>query len=237
MKEEHSLCLSRRCQRTCRVGFVDSLLGLKPSFNPLQSNHPADDKEEQSNALSTDKSLSYRNAVKNSRGTNDRAVQNSEAYASKTMKAPWDEGDDWTVDYSYLSEPEYRRHWGKIINSTDSKIRSLSTRSLSTPSWWLPVNEKQTIAGFGGGGRTILSSVSESVVSQKRLKRMITPVSGSNSKHMKGKRRGGKRKRDPLHGLALPSISTDAVSVTSWRANRKCLRALMEYDEGDQDWV
>ena len=236
-KEGHSLCLSRRCQRTCRVGFVDSLLGLKPSLNPLQSKHPSEDKEEQSNILSIDKSLSYRNEVLNSRGTNDNSVQNSEAYAMKTMKAPWDEGDDWTVDYSYLSEPEYRRHWGKIANSTDSKKRSFSTRSLSRPSRWLPVNEKQTIAGSGGGGRTILSSVSESVVSQKRSKRMINPVSVSNSKQMKGKRRGGKRKRDPLHGLALPSTSTDAVSVTSWRENRKCLRALMEYDEGDQDWV
>jgi len=231
-KEGLSLCLSRRCQRTCRVGFVDSLLGLKSSFNPITN-----DTEEQSNALSAGKSSFYRSSVKHPMDTNKKAFQDSQGSTSKNIKVPWDDGDDWTVDYSYLSEPEYRRHWGKITNCTDSKTLSLSTRRLSPPSWWLPINEKQTNVGFGGGGRTSLSSVSESVVSKRKPTRAITPVSISTNKQANGRRRGGKRKRDLPHGLALPSTFTDVCSIASWRANRKCLRTLMEYDEADQDWV
>lgn len=235
IKEGPSLCLSRRCQRACRIGSVDSLLGTtKSSSNPLKkSNSPL----EQINATSTEKSPFHRNSTKNPIVAKKKAVQDSRDSASVTMKAPWEEGDDWTVDYSYLSEPEYRRHWGKIAKASSKNKTSLSTRSLSTPSWWLPGKEKQTSSSVGGGGRTSLSSVSESVVPRKQSKWMSTPGSILDNKQARGKRRGGKQKKGPLHGLALPKTTTDDCSVTSWRANRKCLRALMEYDEADQDWM
>jgi hypothetical protein len=170
------------------------------------------------------------NTVKNTIVTDANCVQNTQEAAPKTMKAPWAEGDDWTVDYSYLSEPEYRRPWGNNLKPL------LSTRSLSTPQ--LPIHKKQSIGLFGGAGRTSLSSVSESIVSQKRSKKILPPLSTIPKNQPSNRRRGGgKRKRDPLHGIALPRTSTDACSVTSWRENRKCLRALMEYDEADQDWV
>jgi hypothetical protein len=237
VKEGLNVCLLRRCQRTCRVGVVDSLLGLKSSSNPLHSIHPSGDKDEKIHASSMCKSSSHSNLVDNSMGIDNKVLQDSRKSASKTMKAPWDEGDDWTVDYSYLSEPEYRRQWNKVAKPTASKNPSLSTRNLSTPSWSLPVNEKRRIAGFVGGGRTSLSSISESVVSQKMSRKNIASVPASNNKQVKGRRGGGKRKRGLLHGLALPITATDACSVTSWRENRKCLRALMEYDEADQDWL
>ncbi len=232
-REGINLCLERRCQRATRIGFVDSLLGTKSLANPRQ---PADH-EERINTDSTEKRLSYSNSVNIAMVTKPQDVHDQQESASRTMKAPWEEGDDWTVDYSYLSEPEYRRHWGKATNSNDQKKTSLSTRSLSTPFWRPPVSKKQAIGLFDSGGRTSLSSVSESIVSQNRSKRTIIPMSVSHNQETQGRSRAGKRKRDPLHGIALPRTSTDATSVTSWRENRKCLRALMEYDEADQDWI
>ena len=232
-KEGISFCLERRCQRATRIGFVDSLVGTKSLANPRQ---PADH-EERINTNSTEKPLSYSNSVNIPIVTKPQDVHDQQESASKTMRAPWEEGDDWTVDYSYLSEPEYRRHWGKTTNSKDQKKPSSSRRSLSTPSWRPPVSKKQAIGLFGSGGRTSLSSVSESIVSQNRSKRTNIPMSVSHNQETQGRSRAGKRKRDPLHGIALPRTSTDATSVTSWRENRKCLRALMEYDEADQDWI
>ncbi len=213
-KEGVNICLARRCQRASRIGFVDSLLGTDSSVNQLQSN-------EQKEAVNA------KSSVRNETDTNFHDVQET---ASKTMKAPWEEGDDWTVDYSYLSEPEYRRHWGKNLQA------SSSTRSLSTPSRRAQAHRRQL---NGGAGRTSLSSISESIVPQHKRSKMAPPLPLPNTSQPKGRgrRKGGKRKRDPLHGISLPRTSTDASSVTSWRENRKCLRALMEYDEADQDWV
>ncbi len=251
-EKESTLCLERRCQRACRIGFVDSLLGTKSIVDPRQST----DHRERSHAMSTDTRQStdhrershtmstdtprFGQLVKSPMTTNDQVVHDSQDSGSKMMKAPWEEGDDWTVDYSYLSEPEYRRHWGMVTNSNEQIKPSSSSRSLSTPSWRPSVGKTRAIGLFGiGGGRTSLSSsVSESVLSKNRPKKRIQSMSMSNNYATTGgRRKTGKRKRDPLHGIALPRTSTDATSVTSWRENRKCLRALMEYDEADQDWV
>ena len=211
MKEGMGMCLARRCQRTSRIGFADSLLGTDSSVNQPHSNDTRKTAQNEMDAIAHD-------------------GQDAQETASKTMKAPWEEGDDWTVDYSYLSEPEYRRNWSKNFKP------SSSTRSLSTPSWRPQARRRQL---NGGAGRSSLSSVSGSIISQqKKSKIMAPPLPIPNNPQQTGRgRKGGKRKRDPLHGVALPRTSTDACSVTSWRENRKCLRALMEYDEADQDWV
>ena len=47
--------------------------------------------------------------------------------------------------------------------------------------------------------------------------------------------RKGKKKKNPLHDLELP-LPTDG-SVASWMNERRNLRALLYYDEADQDWV
>ena len=223
-----SFCLARRCRRTHRIGFADSLLGLQSSTKEHKSSQLSDDKKEQCDVQTIDKTSSYR--------TKKNGAKNLQDSRSKNAKAPWDDGGDWTVDYSYLSEPEYRQNWEKITHSTSRKKDTSSTK-YQTPSWWLPNDEKQTNKSVGGRGRTSLSSVSESIMSQKRSKRITNAFPMLSNRSVKGGRKGGKRKRDPLHGLVLPGTSTDACSVTSWRENRKCLRALMEYDEADQDWV
>jgi hypothetical protein len=50
------------------------------------------------------------------------------------------------------------------------------------------------------------------------------------------KKRGrGKKSKSTLHDLELP-MPTDG-SVASLLASRRSLRALMQYDEADQDWI
>ena len=50
------------------------------------------------------------------------------------------------------------------------------------------------------------------------------------------KKRGrGKNAKSALHDLELP-MPTDG-SVASLLASRRSLRALMQYDEADQDWI
>jgi len=231
-----TLCLERRCQRACRIGFVDSLLGsTKSMVNPQRQ--PADHRERE-HAMSTTDTPRFGYSVIPPMATKNQDVPDS---ALKNMKAPWEEGDDWTVDYSYLSEPEYRRHWGIVSNSNEQIKPLSSSKSLSAPSWRPSVGKKQAIGLFGSsGGRTtsLSSSVSESALSsQNRFKKTNPTMPMPNNPAKGGRRKSRKQKRDPLHGIALPRTSTDASSVTSWRENRKCLRALMEYDEADQDWV
>jgi len=189
----------------------------------IHSNPPAKKGEGHSAGQHQDKSISNHGTEKIS------PLKLSEETNAKNTKAPWDDGDDWTVDYSYLSEPEYRRRLSEGVNYSEREKAS-STRSLSTPSWWSSSNTKQPI-------RTSLSSISESVMSREKSTWLQGSVCGSTKKQRRGRGKRVKRKRDPLHGVALPGASTDACSVASWRENRKCLRALMEYDEGDQDWV
>mmetsp|Transcript_22463 Transcript_22463/g.48868 ORF Transcript_22463/g.48868 Transcript_22463/m.48868 type:complete len:532 (+) Transcript_22463:1-1596(+) len=234
-KDTFSPCLLRRCQRTCRVGNLDSLLEVRSTSKSIQSNSPVNQKEGDCPAQFIDKSVLHLCSDKNPMATKNTKL--SQKSALKNMKAPWDDGDDWTVDYSYLSEPEYRRYWSNVVNCSGMKKASASTKSLSTPSWWFSSNEKQSKIRLGGMARASLSSVSESVISREKSTKLPPSVSISTSKQKKRKGKGVKRKRDPLHGLALPGASRDACSVTSWRENRKCLRALMEYDEADQNWV
>ena len=217
--ERLPLCLLRSCQRTCRVGRVDSLLGVASVTKPIQPKSNKNERGEHKKEHSHQESVLSKQLAEN----HVAAVKEKQDYTSNNVKAPWDDGDDWTVDYSYLSDP---RHRGKISNSRGSKKSSYST-SLYASSWSLPLDKNRVKAGLGSGGRTSLSSVSESVISQKRSTQLpAADAAVSSNKRVRG--RSVKRKRDPLHGLSLPSTSTDA---------RKCLRALMEYDEADQDWV
>jgi len=213
-KDISVVCLLRRCQRTYRVGRVDSLLGLISLTKFIQPKHHKNGKKEQKKEHSLKESTSAKHLAGNSMNE-DKETKGS---SSKNIKGPWDDGDDWTVDYSYLSNP---RHRSKVTNYRVNK---------KFPRYKIG-NYK---AGLGIGGRSSFSSVSESVISQK-ISTLPAAIAVSGSK--RGRRRGVKRKKDQLHGLALPSTSTDVCSVTSWRENRKCLRALMQYDEADQDWV
>ena len=195
------------------------MLGVASVTKPIQPKSNKNERGEHKKEHSHQESVLSKQLAEN----HVAAVKEKQDYTSNNVKAPWDDGDDWTVDYSYLSDP---RHRGKISNSRGSKKSSYST-SLYASSWSLPLDKNRVKAGLGSGGRTSLSSVSESVISQKRSTQLpAADAAVSSNKRVRG--RSVKRKRDPLHGLSLPSTSTDA---------RKCLRALMEYDEADQDWV
>jgi hypothetical protein len=215
--ERLPLCLLRSCQRTCRVGRVDSLLDVASLTKPIQPKSNKNERGEHKKEHSHQESVLSKQLAEN----HIAAGKEKQDFTSKNIKAPWDDGDDWTVDYSYLSDP---RHRGKI--STRGSKKSSHSTSLYASSWSLPLDKNRVKAGLGSGGRTSLSSVSESVISQKRSTQLPAAVTVFSNK--RGRGRSVKRKRDPLHGLSLPSTSTDA---------RNCLRALMEYDEADQDWV
>ena len=210
-------CLMRRCQRNCRVGCVDSLLGLASitkSKTPKSWNKTTGVIPVEEHLIEEKTSANY---FVGSRTTSSKEMQESKL--SKSTKPPWEDSDDWTVDYSYLSNPRNRI---RIAGCPGSKklIRSNAFSSLLVPD---------------GKRAASISSVSNSVLSPKIQKQLSNSSPFPSNKQRR--ERGSKRKRDPLHGLALPSTSIDASSVTSWRANRKCLRALMEYDEADQEWA
>jgi hypothetical protein len=64
---------------------------------------------------------------------------------------------------------------------------------------------------------------------------MGMPMAAIKPKSTRSRGRGKGRKKNPLHDMELP-MPTDG-SVASWMEGRKCLRALMQYDEADQDWI
>jgi len=225
-KDISAVCLLRCCQRTYRVGRVDSLQGLISLTKFIQPKHHKNGKKEQKKEHSLKESTSAKHLA----GSSMNEDKETKGSSSKNIKGPWDDGDDWTVDYSYLSNP---RHRSKVANYRVSK-KFPHYKIGNASSWLLPLDEDRHKAELGIGERSSFFSVSESVISQK-LSTLPAAIAVSGSK--RGRRRGVKRKKDQLHGLALPSTSTDVCSVTSWRENRKCLRALMQYDEADQDWV
>lgn len=251
-------CILRRCVRARRVGQVDSLLSLlSPSNNKNDTNNNSvKDNETEEGRVPTKQLVSTvrselegkKDDVDNNNGRGDKATVNKE---------PWEEdaGDDWSVDYSYLSEPENRRRWEAKLR-TGTLLSSIS-RTFRTEHYLNgPTGLKSEFAS--GGHTNSISSVSASFVMPSNKSKYQPLVGHTQTVPGRGRgRRGGgpkngPRKVNPLHGMALPSPPImvqqqgkgeggvdDNVSVasSSWRENRKCLRALMEYDEADQEWM
>lgn len=220
---EAGRCLLRRCVRVRRVGHVDSLLSL---FSSTGNNDTAS-KQKISKRLNTQQA------------PEDDKIEQGIGGRATGCKDPWEDGDDWSVDYSYLSEPEHRRRWETTTKAATTLSRKSQPEKLFTPSSFLRPQSHDRKTGFHHGGPTSASSVSASCAMPSQPQRQP-----SNSKPAaRGRGRGAKnRKFNPLHGMALPApgiseVGDDAASIASWRENRNCLRALMTYDEADQEWI
>jgi hypothetical protein len=148
----------------------------------------------------------------------------------------WEEGDDWSVDYSYLSEPDHyrlgRSKWTKRSSNRNSSSSSVNSKR----SWLFPfrrLRQQQADAQR----RSSLSSVSTSIRSRPESIRAASLV--GTAKHAENVR-VVKRPRDPLYDLGLIQRSKKSrliVPIESWKDDSKSLQALMRYDESDQVWV
>ena len=123
-------------------------------------------------------------------------------------------------DFSYISELDWSSGKPKA-----SKRFSRGSRLWSRP-------------GMIGRQKDPKSSGSVSSATTMTGLDPITPskpaaVDGNQNGSRRKKRKG--RKKDPLHYMEMP-MSTDG-SVASWIEQRRNMRALMHYDEADQDWV
>ena len=181
-----------------------------------------------------------------------------EAIGDDPTKSPadTDNGDDWSVDYSYLSEANHRQQ----LHSKYSSSRSVSSVGSSKRSWLFPFSRKlQHRRGgslSGRQGRSTLSSLS--MVSGKKASRSITSSTGllgalagkinTNSSIHATKQSGTfkRSKRDPLYNLSLlqphgnkkgRGATASSSSLEAWTDTPESLQAMVQYDEADQDWV
>lgn len=116
--------------------------------------------------------------------------------------------DDASV--SYFSET------GSIYSTASKRRRSRAARLWSRR--WSKERRKMAAA--------------QSVSSEHKASSVGVPVP---KKRRTGARSKGKKAKSALHDLELP-LPTDG-SVTSMMEGRRSLRALMSYDEADQDWL
>ena len=105
-----------------------------------------------------------------------------------------------------------------VDGGEDNRSKSAKRLSRAARLWSRTLSsKKRTTTGSGS-----VSSVTGSL-----------PAKLSVAKKTRGRK--GKYKKNPLHDMELP-LPTDG-SVASWMEERRNLRALMHYDEADQDWV
>jgi CXXC zinc finger domain len=220
-------CLKRRCLKARRVGHADVLQG---------GNISKDGPHDKIATSATSKEDSRRN-LGDGDGTSSSEEDESERNDLVPRKAPWEEGDDWTVDYSYLSETDYRRrlgrsHWKRSIHRQSSVSSQNSKRS-----WLFPFSRRRKQASVSRERRSSLSSVS---TSKKSLPEKPTPPPLGSIKDGREREMGLKRQRDPLYNLGLlqPSkLSKGILPIDAWKDDSKSVQALLRYDESDQDWV
>ena len=117
-------------------------------------------------------------------------------------------------EFSYLSEVE----WG-VKKAKPVKKLSRAARL------WNSIGKHKNSVRQGRSNSSVTSLTGEDAP---------IPLNDlSRKKGVQSKRKGSKK--DPLHDMEM-SLPTDG-SVASWVKGRRNLRALMQYDEADQDWV
>jgi hypothetical protein len=143
-------------------------------------------------------------------GTMKRSVQPEKATAV--------EGNGWSVDYHREAGSSHREN-GKPTWRRPSRAARLWSRG-----WLAPGSQRARSSGS-------VSSLSAPLgISASKSTPSTTP---GGRKRSRGRGKG--RKKNPLHDMELP-MPTDG-SVASWIEGRRCVRALMSYDEADQDWI
>jgi hypothetical protein len=141
-----------------------------------------------------------------------------------------DDDDDDDDDFSYVSEIA----WGDKNKTKNSKrVKRISRAArLWGNSGFASKQMRKIIRPTG----VVAGSTSSVTTLTGTSPPSIAPPLSTQQNFAKGrsKKRKG-RKKDPLHYMERP-MPTDG-SVASWMEGRKHLRALMHYDEADQDWV
>jgi hypothetical protein len=249
---EHEGCLKRRCQKARLVGRSDILLGGLSSVagestetndqrTTLQPKLAQSSLHEQEIGRLHD---SHRHDT--SEETED-APKSGAALELKNTSRAAEQDDDWSVDYSYLSEADYRHQLNRKYWRPSSSRRHSSVSSVSSKrSWLFPFSRKLT-----GNQRRPRSSLCSSVSSKKTITphtRVLGAATTTNSTppHQdSSKRRGTKRQRDPLYDMSLlqppknrkKAATTSLSPLEAWTDTPTSLQAMVQYDEKDQDWV
>lgn len=216
---KHDECLNRRCRRYHRFGRTDVLNGraLSAGKNWIGLAKPLPSLKENQ-----------------SQHSSDEEEEEKVDFASK--KAPWEEGDDWSVDYSYLSEPEYRRRmatrpYRKRLSNFPSSTSSVNSKR----SWLFPFSRKDKL----GMVRSSVTSVSSPRKFKPEERVFVGPSVSAKDKHGRG--RGQKRPQDPLYDLGLlqprNKIAKAIPPIEAWKNDSRSIQELLRYDEADQDWV
>lgn len=121
-------------------------------------------------------------------------------------------------DFSYLSEVEWKNQKPKQPRKRLSRAARL---------WGHPISLRKGSSTAGSiSSVTTMTGIGGTVPATTALV-AATKKTGGRSK--------GKKKKSHLHYMEMP-MSTDG-SVASWMEGRRSLRALMQYDEADQDWM
>jgi hypothetical protein len=122
-------------------------------------------------------------------------------------------------DFSYLSEVEWKNQKPKPVKRLSRAARLWSRPGFigkqKSPNTAGSISSVTTMTGMGAAAPAVCVPAA--------------PRKAGGQARRKGK------KKDPLHYMEMP-MSTDG-SVASWMEGRRSLRALMQYDEADQDWV
>jgi hypothetical protein len=122
-------------------------------------------------------------------------------------------------DFSYLSEVEWKNQKPKPVKRLSRAARLWSRPGFigkqKSPNTAGSISSVTTITGMGAAAPAVGGPAA--------------PRKAGGQARRKGK------KKDPLHYMEMP-MSTDG-SVASWMEGRRSLRALMQYDEADQDWI
>jgi hypothetical protein len=275
--------LQRRCYRKRRFSHVDSLMSVASNSSKMTSTKENNEnvKKSRSNRQSSVHEDGSESEVNIPKWDNGDVENESREHAAPSILRPearinkknLDDSDDWSVDYSYLSEPEYRKRWKRQQDLQRQQLsRSHSVSSLSmfrggTTGTAASLSTMSASVRATLGSRSCHASAGIfSSLSQHRSVSIARDPSGDQpEKRGPGRPRGSanrkKNQKNPLHDLAFPSSMIvpaaksrlsltpgrkkksaptkvdGSASVASWHESRKCLRALMEYDEADQDWV
>jgi len=226
----HSGCLQRRCHRARRFNKFDSLMSVASNASQMSSKNDCVDNLSKKTTSShesqawCDDNMAEPNGDGNSEIETGDGAQSKIQSNVKTTKTTLEDNDDWSVDYSYLSEPEYRSKW--------RQQQRLQRRRLSSS------NSVSSLPRLGGrvmGTVASLSTISASI-RPKLHSSFIDFDGGQPPKRGPGRPRGQtstKKKQLKSPPLELACLKGGSASVES----RKCLRELMEYDEEDQEWV
>ncbi|KAG7352606.1 CXXC zinc finger domain containing protein [Nitzschia inconspicua] len=217
-------CMKRRCQRSRLIGQMDALIGGASSTQQKLIGPKVAEKGSARSLREDDKVP-----------TSDEEEQEQNDLVVK--KSPWNKEDDWSVDYSFLSEPGYCRRFGNINNWRRSSYRQSSLSSVNSKrSWLFPFSRRNRQADIRHSSRSTVSS------SQRSLpeKSVATGPTASKATIGRDRERNSKRSLDPLSNLVMvpPNKKLKGIlPIEAWKDELKSVQALLRYDESDQDWV